>query len=228
MKSVTDKSRQSTRDIILHTIKQHNRATVETLAEAANVSPVTVRHHLNSLQADNLLQVDSVRRKVGRPYYVYSLSEKGHELFPKKYVRLSSRLLDEIKERFPESVVVELFQGVVQGVVREHRKDFHHLDFEERLDYLVELLAQEGFLARWEKTDTGYQFVEYSCPYISVGQTHTEVCTFDRNLILSVLETDVRQHSCMLHGDSCCEFSIDTKDAPRPAKQTIELLETAG
>lgn len=208
MKSVTDNHKTSTRDTILHAIKQKHQATVDSLAEVANVSPVTVRHHLNGLQAEGLLTVERVRRKVGRPYYVYSLSEKGHELFPKRYARLSTRLLEELKEKFPAEVVVELFNGVVQRIIEDHRPSFENLDFEGRLTYLVDLLEEEGFLARWEKTDTGYQLIEYSCPYISVGQTHTEVCTFDKTLILSVLDTPVEQKSCMLHGASCCEFVI--------------------
>jgi predicted ArsR family transcriptional regulator len=208
VKTVTDNSKESTRDIILHTIKLRHKATVNELADAADVSPVTVRHHLNALQAESLLVSDSVRRKVGRPYHVYSLSEKGHELFPKRYARLSTRLLEELKKEFPAEVVTRLFQNVVQSIVEEQRDEFENLPFEERISYLVELLAEEGFLARWEKVDDEYHLVEYSCPYISLGQEHTEICSFDKELIISVLNTEVEQHSCMLSGDQCCEFSF--------------------
>lgn len=217
MKTVSDNAKQSTRDIILHTIKRRNQATVDELAEAANVSPVTVRHHLNALQADGLLETDSVRRKVGRPYYVYSLSDQGHELFPKRYVRLSTRLLAELKDRFPSEVVVELFETAVQRVVEENEAEFRGLSFEKRLDFLVKLLAEEGFLSRWEKDDQGYRIIEYSCPYVSLGQEHGEVCTFDKNLIIAVLQTDVHQHSCILKGDNCCEFSISEQALITPA-----------
>lgn len=208
MKMVTDNSQESTRDIILHTIKLRNQATVKELAEAADVSPVTVRHHLNALQADSLLKTDSIRRKVGRPYHVYSLSKKGHELFPKRYARLSTRLLEELKKQFPSEIVTDLFHNVVAGIVEEHRSEFENLPFEERLAYLVDMLAEEGFLARWEKIDDEYHLIEYSCPYISVGEEHTEICSFDKELIIAVLNTDVKQHSCMLNGDQCCEFSF--------------------
>jgi predicted ArsR family transcriptional regulator len=209
VKSVTDNAKQTTRDVILRAIKEANGATVEELARVADVSPVTVRHHLKALQADGLLVTDSVRRKVGRPYFVYGLSEKGHELFPQKYVRLSSRLLDELKAHFPDGTVSELFLGVVRHIVEEHRADFEACSFEGRLDFLVSLLAEEGFLARWEPlTDGKYRLTEYSCPYLSVGQRHAEVCTFDKTLIRTVLETEVTQHSCMIEGGSCCDFTF--------------------
>ena len=110
MKVISSNNKKSTRDIILESIKSSHQAKVEDLAEAANVSPVTVRHHLNSLQADGLIESDSVRRKVGRPYYVYSLSEKGEELFPKRYVRLTTRLLEELKSTLPADTLDQILK----------------------------------------------------------------------------------------------------------------------
>lgn len=200
--------KRTTRDIILHTIKRSPQSTVEELAEAADISPVTVRHHLNALLAEGTIEATSIRRKVGRPYYVYSLSEKGQELFPKRYVRLTSRLLDEMKGNLPEGVVNRIFEGVVDTVLREHAGQFEHLPLEKRLDYLVQLLSEEGFLSTWERTKDGYRLVEYSCPYLSIGNTHSEVCSFDKRLMDGVLQLTVQQDSCMLHGANCCQFSI--------------------
>jgi DeoR family suf operon transcriptional repressor len=208
VKASSDNGKSSTRDIILDAIKQANEATVDELAEAADVSPVTVRHHLNSLQADGLLRTRSVRRKVGRPYYVYSLSDKGHELFPQRYMRLSNMLLSELKARFSADVVNEMFSDVVNRVAARHQGKLAGLTFEERLDYLIELLAAEGFLASWEASNGGYLLSEYSCPYYSVGQKHSEVCFFDRQLIRIMLDTEITQTSCMLQGDPACNFSV--------------------
>ena len=209
MKIVTGNQKQNTRHIILQALKSNVPSTVESLAKTAQVSPVTVRHHLNSLTSEGLLTATSVRRKVGRPHYVYSLTEAGHELFPKKYARLSSRLIEELKSHFSSNVVTELFANVVSRIVDEHRVEFENLDFEGRLDYVVQLLADEGFLAQWEELDDGaYRLTESSCPYISVGQTHNEICTFDKGLITAILDVDVEQHSCILEGNSCCEFTF--------------------
>jgi DeoR family suf operon transcriptional repressor len=211
--------KKSTREIILDTIKKSPQSRIDLLATAADVSPVTVRHHLNSLLADGLIEAESVRRKVGRPYYVYSLSDKGQELFPQKYYSLTNRLLDELKNQFPPEALATVFAGVVENIVENHVGQFEELPFEERLDYLIMLLKAEGFLARWEKTEDGYQIIEYSCPYISVGQKHSEVCSLDKELMLTVLGTEVEQHSCMIDGADCCHFTvkietIETVDHP--------------
>ncbi|MGH2537195.1 MAG: helix-turn-helix transcriptional regulator [Candidatus Promineifilaceae bacterium] len=213
MKTLADNGKLSTRQVILEAIKEANEATVEELAQAAEVSPVTVRHHLNSLQADGLLETRSVRRKVGRPYFVYSLSDKGQELFPQRYLHLSSRLLDELKDRYPPEVVADLLTSVGDRVIDERRGHFEQLDFEQRLNFLVKLLSDEGFRASWEATaEGGYRLTEYSCPYFSIGQRHSEVCLFDRQLIQIVLDTAVERESCVLFGDSCCQFAVTVPD----------------
>lgn len=208
MRKKLDRTKNSTRETILLTIKEKRQATIDTLAEAASVSPVTVRHHLNALLAEGKIVSEAVRRQVGRPHYVYSLSEEGEELFPQKYYRLNNLLLDELKSRFDSKVVAEIFSSVADRVVQDHRGDFEGLSFEDRLDFLVELLKHEGFLAKWEKNGDNYLLREYGCPYLSIGQQHHEVCSFDKDLILTVLNTDIKQSSCMLKGDSCCDFMI--------------------
>jgi DeoR family suf operon transcriptional repressor len=202
----------STRETILHTIKAHPKSNVDELAEAASVSPVTVRHHLNALQADGLIVSQSVRRKVGRPYYVYSLSQKGQEQFPKRYVRLTSRLLHELKIQLPSEALDDVLSSVVDSLLEERRGEFEHLAVEQRLDYLITLLADEGFLAHWKKTEEGYLITEFSCPYISLGETHSEICTIDKQLIVNVLDAPVQQNSCMLDGGTCCEFLVKIEE----------------
>lgn len=209
MKSLLDNSKLSTREVILDAIKLANEATVEYLAEAADVSPVTVRHHLNSLQAVGLLDARSVRRKVGRPYYVYRLTDKGNELFPQRYIRLNNLLIEELKQQLPPEKVNEIFTNVVEKIVEEHRASLDGLSFEEKLDYLIDMLEDEGFLATWESNEGKYLLTEYSCPYYSVGQQHSEVCVFDKQLMIKVLDMPVNQHSCVLDGDSSCQFTIE-------------------
>lgn len=198
----------TTREKILHSIKELHSTTVEELAESAGVSPVTVRHHLNALLAKGSIVATPVRRSVGRPHFAYSLSEAGEELFPKNYFRLSTLLLEELRDRFSTEVVESIFNGVANRIASQNSTQFEGLPFEERLDFLVNLLEEEGFMSRWEKTAEGYRLTEFGCPWLSIGEAHSEVCSFDKELIKTVLDTDFKQSGCMLSGDPCCQFNI--------------------
>ena len=61
---------------ILEILKERNGATVAELADCLEMAPVSVRHHLDILQGDNLICVERLERKgnVGRPQQVYALT----------------------------------------------------------------------------------------------------------------------------------------------------------
>ena len=75
----------STREVIVRTLKVQGMSTVNDLADAAEVSPVSVRHHITALQAQDLVVAEEVKHGVGRPYHVFSLTEKAFELYPGRY-----------------------------------------------------------------------------------------------------------------------------------------------
>ena len=108
---------RSTRDRILQTLLANPRSTINDIAEAVSINPISVRHHIINLQADGLIEVEEQRHGVGRPRLVYSLSEHGLEKFPTRYVSLTNRLLDQMKESLPEQQVAEIFTQLATGMV---------------------------------------------------------------------------------------------------------------
>jgi predicted ArsR family transcriptional regulator len=67
----------STKSLILAFIKRNWRSTVDELAQALGLAPMTVRQHLTAPQCDDLLEAEPVRRATGRPHYIYRLTRRG-------------------------------------------------------------------------------------------------------------------------------------------------------
>ena len=88
---------KSTKDKILQTLLRKPKITINALAEAVGINAISVRHHLTNLQMEGLIAADEERHGVGRPRLVYSLTEDGMERFPTKYLRLTTRLLAQMK-----------------------------------------------------------------------------------------------------------------------------------
>ena len=126
-----------THDIILRTLRARGKCTVQELADAAGVSPVSVRHHLANLQAEGLVAAEEVRHGVGRPRLLFSLTEQALELFPSRYFRLTQRLLDEMKDSLPEPMVRQLFSSVAQTMAEDYAGELAGLPLERRLERLV-------------------------------------------------------------------------------------------
>ena len=199
---------KSTRERILQSLLRRPRSTINELAEVVGINPISVRHHLTNLQVEGLVDADEERHGVGRPRLVYLLTEDGMERFPTRYLRLTTRLLSQMKEKLPGAVVGELFKEVATGLAEEHEAQLKGLNVEERLDTLKELLAEEGFVVEWEKKDGEYHIHEITCPYLQVGHAHPEVCTVDQTLISKMLAVPANKIQCILSGAAHCTYVI--------------------
>ena len=204
---------KSTRDRILQTLLRKPRSTIKDLALAVDINPISVRHHLSSLQAAGLVSGEEERHGVGRPRLVYILTEGGMEKFPTRYLRLTTRLLDQLKESMPEALVSKLFSKMADDLAGDYQEQMKGLNIEERLDLTRSLLAEEGFTIEWEKTGDQYQIHEISCPYYQIGQSHPEVCTVDQILISKMLAVPTSKVQCVLNGDAYCTYVINADES---------------
>ncbi len=198
-----------TREIILRTLRSQEQCTVKDLADAAGVSPVSVRHHLSNLQAEGLVSVEEIRHGVGRPHHAFSLTEKALELFPTRYYKLTNRLIEQLKEDMPDDRVDELFSGVADSMARQFADELKEYPLDERLQRLVELLKKEGFDTELEREDDRLLIHELSCPFLQVGQQHPEVCLLDQSLIAKALSLPVERVTWLLEGDLHCTYAVD-------------------
>jgi DeoR family transcriptional regulator, suf operon transcriptional repressor len=199
---------KNTRERVLQTMLVRERVTINELAEAVDINPISVRHHIARLEAEALVSSEEERHGVGRPRRMYFLTEKGREYFPTRYIRLTLRLLEQLKEALPAQVVERLFTQIAMDMASGYRVEAEGLSAEQRVELVKRLLTSEGFNVEVEKKDDTYLIRESNCPYYHVGQTHPEVCSVDQTLISTILEVPAQKIQCMLHGDAHCTYII--------------------
>jgi predicted ArsR family transcriptional regulator len=187
----------TTRDQILQNLLNHRRCTIKDLAESLQINPISVRHHISRLEADGFIIYEEERHGVGRPRRMYFLSAKGLELFPTRYVRLTTRLLEQLKGNLPEDVIEGLFTKIATDLAE---------DYVSEVDY-------EGFTIEVERTADNYIIKEISCPYYHIGQEHPEVCLLDATVIAKVMSIPAAKVGSMLNDDSYCTFTIPIAEA---------------
>lgn len=199
-----------TRDLVLRTLLSKPRSTIYELADKVGISPISIRHHIASLEAEGLISCEDERHGVGRPHQVFFLTELGMEQFPTRYVRLTIRLLEHLKETMPEAMVNKLFAQMAFDLAKElsDGMELTNLSMKERLNLVKELLLREGFNIEWEQLDNGYQIKEASCPYYFIGQNHPEICSVDQILISTVLAVPAEKVKCILNGDNTCTYVV--------------------
>jgi predicted ArsR family transcriptional regulator len=203
---------QDARHDILHIIREKGQSDVTELSRALGLSPVTVHYHVNVLQREGLLEITPVRNGVGRPRNVFTLRPEALDQFPQSYHRLSDRLLDTLKTRLSETELLEVFEKMADEIAAEHAALLQGKSLEQKIEALIDVLGEEGFMSKLEKTGANdFVLTQVSCPYQYVVARHPEVCELDLRLMNVALGTPVKREACLAHGDTVCTFHISAQ-----------------
>jgi len=205
---------QSTRQEILEILKIERTATVEDLAGRLELTPMTIRHHLNVLQAQNLVSATKVRRsqKVGRPRLIYTLTEAADQLFPQNYGELARRIVTELKETVGKDETRALLRRVASRLAKQAPPPAAGQSFEDRLNQVARFLEGQGLLTRWQKTDQGYVFINSNCPYRQVAKEHGETCELDIALIRELLGVEPKRLSDGGQEEQACSYLLEVPE----------------
>lgn len=190
---------ESTRQTILEILRRRKQATIEELTRLLGLAPATIRRHLDILMRDSVVSVGQVRRETGRPHYVFSLTEAGEDLFPKSYIRLTNRLIEEIvnlddsetRGRSGLELADLVFQKMAERMAQTYAHRVTGATLEERLEEVTNLLAGEGITFEWRQGEGGYYLLGHGCPCRRVADAHTQICSHDQRLLATLLRAKV-------------------------------------
>ena len=201
----------STRDQILEYLLNQQLCTINDLAAHADINPISVRHHINKMEAEGIVTSKEERHGVGRPRRLYFLTDQGRELFPTRYLSLTTRILEQLKGKMPDELVASIFKQIADEITIKHigSRNLDELDLEGRIEVLRTVLSKEGFTICVEKQDGQYIIKETSCPYFHVSKDHPEICILGQTLIASILDTSLDKVQCILEGDAYCAYISD-------------------
>lgn len=182
---------QRTRKLILDYINRHGASTVDDLAGAADVVPVTIRAHLAVLEKDGLIAEQEMRTgRAGRPRIFYSLTPQAREVFPKGYDHLTLRLLRVMgKEDIEDNLMGEAGAAWATSVLKDLPDD----NVEQRVAAATKALDDTGCDVEWLDGDVGdVQIKFHNCPYTNVVTEFPETCEMERGFLQGVLGIPIK------------------------------------
>ena len=203
---------EGTRLKILAFIQKQGSATVDRISQDIGLSPATIRRHLDILQRDRLISFDQVHKKVGRPEFVYILTEEGHESGYRDYQKLLTLLLSEIASLTPADLVGKegeellrfLIVRISDEVSRPHLQPGQSSQ-EIRLAELEQAMRDRGFAPEITQEDLQVRIRLCNCPFRIAALGQQSVCHFDQQLIANILGVEpVRQYTIHEGNNSCC------------------------
>lgn len=213
---------EGTRQHILQLLQGNGGATVAELAHEIGLAPASVRRHLDILLRHHLVDYRPTKKPTGRPEHVYFLTEAGQEALPKGYAQLLTSLINEIaaldvrdvRHASGHQLLEAALKRVARQVATQACRDSNGA-VEKRLGWLVQELRGRGFRPQVDVAEDGIVIRLLNCPFRVAAMAHRAVCTFDRELIASLLQRDVIKEQCIHEGDFTCSYKAKAV-APRP------------
>ena len=199
----------TTRRALLETLKREGEARADALAQKLGITVSAVRQHLAALQADGLVLHREVRAGPGRPHHDYRLSERGDELFPRRYASIVTDLLVEAEAEDP-ALVERMFERrrlrrVERATVRLAGKSLA-----ERVAELTRVLDEDGYLAEFSPQEGGsFRIVEHNCAILAVATRYGAACGTELEFIREVLpDARVERVAHLLAGGHVCAYEV--------------------
>lgn len=202
-----------TRRKILEFLKFNGTMTADELSEALGITAMGVRRHLTTLERDGLIHYKTAQRKMGRPSYLYSLTEHGDELFPRTYAQFADSLLETIRAVDGEAGVEKLFDQRTELWEREYRVRMTKKTLQERVAELAKIRTEEGYMADWEQLDREtFLLREHNCAICQIAKKCATACSHELALFRRVLDdAEVTREKHIMKGDGACIYLIQPK-----------------
>jgi predicted ArsR family transcriptional regulator len=200
-------------DKLLYELKRRGPLPVKTLADTMSMTSMGVRQHLQLLEQEGLVtQTAPVPgRGRGRPTRLWKLTGAGHGRFPDAHARITTELIDSIRDALGEDALDALIDKRGQQVEAEYCAQTAGLAFTQRAEVLRDLRQDEGYMAEIETlADGSVRLIENHCP-ICVAATscqgfcRSELSTFQR--VFDDMATVVRDDH-LLSGARRCSYLI--------------------
>lgn len=198
----------STRDEILMMLKTSGSLTVSEISKELGITEMAVRRHLNTLERDELIKSSIVRQAMGRPTNLYTLTEKAENQFPKAYQNLAKDILDGIFEEDGIEKIKEVFERREKRLRESYLVKIPSTTLEEKVNALVNLQNEKGYMVDLEETEEGYLIKEFNCPISEIAKYYNHACSGEKQLFENVLDAEVESVKCMATGDHNCVYLV--------------------
>lgn len=207
MSGKTSPRQQQILDLFL---KNKAGVSIDTIADALEISRTAVLQHLSTLEKDGYVREGSQQKTGGRPVRIFVLTEAGINHFPKQYAWFSELILTSLKKQLGSEKFRDYMHNLGNDVGQSIILKTAGKPLQERINILVEIMQEFGYDASrindWE--DGSHHLQALNCVYHDLAQTHKEICEFDIALMKKLLDTDVEIEECLANGGCACCFKI--------------------
>jgi predicted ArsR family transcriptional regulator len=202
-----------TKQLILNLLLEGSKTAGE-VADKLKIQKSAIRTHLESLQAEQSVRSYFKIEGLGRPRKVYELTERGRELFPRKYDLILSLILQEIESTQGHEYMKKIIKSVADNMAHDIHDKIKESSssLEESVRILNSFSNELGFMSSFYKenednSSSTYSIISRNCIVHKIAIKHQDaICHgFHDRIIQKSLDGKVKAKvqlkECIALGD---------------------------
>ncbi len=200
-------------DRILQIVKRDGSVTAKQLSSELGMTTMGARQHLQGLEDEGILSTHDVKVKVGRPTRHWELTEKGHEQFVDRHGELTIQFIEAIELIFGKDGLEKVTSEREKLTLHNYRQHLAQCDsLKSKLQKIVSLREQEGYMAELEQDEHGFILIENHCPICKAATRCQSLCQSELSVFQTLLgnETSVERTEHIISGQRRCVYRIQT------------------
>jgi predicted ArsR family transcriptional regulator len=197
------------RERILLLLKKQGPLSIENLSEHMGITPMGIRQHLLSLERKGFVDYYARRRGVGRPAFLYRLTEKADDLFQKTYHDFILNALRDIEKNDGRNKVEDVFRWRKERILRDNREALlDKKSLHDRVYALANVLESNGYLIDLDEDENNYILKQHNCTISKIASEFKEACKYQLQTYRDLLRKDVMRTECISEGNPSCTYVI--------------------
>ncbi|REC44297.1 helix-turn-helix transcriptional regulator [Chryseobacterium sp. 5_R23647] len=196
---------------ILMFLKMRTEATSLEVAQKLDITKEGARKHLISLANKGLIEPVLKNIGVGRPSTYYILTSNGLSKFPDTHADITVQLLRSVKNLLGENALDLLINDREKVAYDRYQIAMENrVTLEERLETLVKLRNDEGYMAEWNTIDEAYYLTENHCPICAAARECQGFCRSELKNFQTIVgeEYKVERIEHLLSDGNRCKYKI--------------------
>ncbi len=204
-----------TREKIIFLLKKYGPLSIEDLSNELGITSMGIRQHLLSLERKGYIDYVTKRHGIGRPAFLYRLTEKAQNLFPAAYDEFLIETFKDIEHLEGKQRIEELFKWHKNRFLRDLRDSVpERKNLRERLTMLADVLDAKGYLAEVQDANNHFSLRIFNCPIYRLSAEFGDACRYDLLMFREFIGKDISREACIVDGDTACIYRIPKNISP--------------
>lgn len=199
----------STRKNIILLLKKNGGMSIDGLSKVIEITPMGIRQHLLALEKKGIVTYVSRRRGIGRPGFIYMLTEAANDLFPKAYDKFAVGLLRDIRKHEGDEKIDRIFDWRRDRLFKAGKAALAGKgSVEDTLNALKEILEADGHFVEISKNSDHYHLKQYHCPINKVAREFSDACKYELQMYRDLIDRNITREQSVAEGAESCVYLI--------------------